>query len=166
MLNPLVLGRFLDRYFKVLWGPNFLIFFHRDIRNKKVCKVKNFQVWVVSWYSSKRHRRREGGAYSAPYPLCFKGLTMIKYRVSWKKAHVFWTTVVKEICTYFWLPKYLLPADERYQYSSTISMLTVKQYFLMNELFWKIALKTKILNSDFSVWPCVQWIISTSFVLN
>ena len=25
---------------------NFLFFFHRGIRNKKVCKVKNFQVWV------------------------------------------------------------------------------------------------------------------------
>ena len=25
---------------------NFMIFFHRGIRNKKVCKVKNFQVWV------------------------------------------------------------------------------------------------------------------------
>ena len=24
---------------------NFLCFFHRGIRNKKVCKVKNFQVW-------------------------------------------------------------------------------------------------------------------------
>ena len=24
--------------------------FHRDIRNKKVCKVKNFQVWVASRY--------------------------------------------------------------------------------------------------------------------
>ena len=29
---------------------NFLIFFHRCIRNKKVCKVKNFQVWVASRY--------------------------------------------------------------------------------------------------------------------
>ena len=26
----------------------FKFFFHRDIRNKKVCKVKNFQVWIVS----------------------------------------------------------------------------------------------------------------------
>ena len=25
---------------------NFLIFFHMGILNKKVCKVKNFQVWV------------------------------------------------------------------------------------------------------------------------
>ena len=33
-------GRFSDPYCKVL------IFFHRGIRNKKVCKVKNFQVWV------------------------------------------------------------------------------------------------------------------------
>ena len=28
----------------------FRFFFHRDIRNKKVCKVKNFQVWVASRY--------------------------------------------------------------------------------------------------------------------
>ena len=28
----------------------FLYFFQMAIRNKKVCKVKNFQVWIVSWY--------------------------------------------------------------------------------------------------------------------
>ena len=51
ILNPLKHGRFSDLYFKVLWEgvkTKFLdFFFHRGIRNKKVCKVKNFQVWVL-----------------------------------------------------------------------------------------------------------------------
>ena len=49
-INPLTHGRFSDPYFKVLWEGvklNFEIFFHRGIRNKKFCKVKNVQVWVA-----------------------------------------------------------------------------------------------------------------------
>ena len=49
-INPLKHGRFSDPFFKVLWEggkTKFLdSFFHEGIRNKKVCKVKNFQVWV------------------------------------------------------------------------------------------------------------------------
>ena len=42
-------GRFLDQNFK--WTErgktnSYCIFFNRCIRNKKFCKVKNFQVWV------------------------------------------------------------------------------------------------------------------------
>ena len=49
ILNAAEHGRFLDRFFKVLpEGVNFYDFFlHRGIRNKKVCKVKNFQVWIA-----------------------------------------------------------------------------------------------------------------------
>ena len=31
-------------------GDETIFFFHRDIRNKKVCRVKKFQVWVASRY--------------------------------------------------------------------------------------------------------------------
>ena len=31
-------------------GDQILDFFYRDILNKEVCKVKNFQVWVASRY--------------------------------------------------------------------------------------------------------------------
>ena len=51
IFNPLVQGRFLDRYFKVLWKVGKFIFndfiFQRGIRSKKVCKVKNFKVLVA-----------------------------------------------------------------------------------------------------------------------
>ena len=47
---PLTHGWFSDPYFKVLWEgvTTFLFyFFHLGIRNKRFCKVKNFQVWVA-----------------------------------------------------------------------------------------------------------------------
>ena len=47
-INPLIHGLFSDPYFKVFFEGltrNFWIFFlHRGIRNKKICKVKNFQL--------------------------------------------------------------------------------------------------------------------------
>ena len=46
----------------------FLIFFHRGIGNKKVSKVKNFQVSVPQDILSIRQKSREGGR-SAPLPM-------------------------------------------------------------------------------------------------
>ena len=45
--KPLMHGRFLYQYFKVLWERvklNFFIYFYKGIRNKKFWNVKNFQV--------------------------------------------------------------------------------------------------------------------------
>ena len=62
--NPLGYGRFSDPYFKVLWEggkTKFLDFFcHRGIRNKKVCKVKNFQVWVPHDIFELKAKRKGG----------------------------------------------------------------------------------------------------------
>ena len=53
-IKPLVHRRFLDRYFKVLWEEvklNLKIFsFIGASATKKVCKVKNVQVWIASRY--------------------------------------------------------------------------------------------------------------------
>ena len=54
-------------------GDQIFYFFYVDIRNKKVCKVKNLQVWDASRYLSKRQRKREGEAYSAPPPHGLRG---------------------------------------------------------------------------------------------
>ena len=60
--NPLTQGRFSDPYFKVLWEggkTKFLDFFyHRGIRNKKVCKVKNFLKPILGAW------RKEHGAHT------------------------------------------------------------------------------------------------------
>ena len=63
--NPLKYGRFLDRYFKVLWGGG------RDIRSKRFARPRIFRYGLSHDILSKRQRKREWGAYSAPP--CFKG---------------------------------------------------------------------------------------------
>ena len=45
-------------------GTTKLIFFKRGIGNQKVCKVKNFQVWVPQDILSERQKNK-GGSYSA-----------------------------------------------------------------------------------------------------
>ena len=53
----------------------FDFFFHRDIRNKKVCKVKNFQIWVASRYFEQKVKKRGGRGVLRPPPTCIKGVT-------------------------------------------------------------------------------------------
>ena len=68
MFNPLIFGLFSDPYFKVLWKVvtlNFLIFFlHRGICNKKFCKFKHFQVWVMP----KKEAKQRHGLSCPPFP--------------------------------------------------------------------------------------------------
>ena len=57
IVKPLGYGRFSERGVEL----HFLIFFHRGIRNKKVCKVKKFQVLVPHdnfEYQAKTHGLR------------------------------------------------------------------------------------------------------------
>ena len=50
------------------------ISFHGGIRNKKVCKVKNFQVWVTHDNFEQKAKRRGGGGGVQR----FKGLVKLK----------------------------------------------------------------------------------------
>ena len=69
LINPLEHGLFLDRYFKKHWGGRKLL----DIRNKKVCKLKNFQVWVVSWYFEEKAKKKGGRDVQRPPPHALRG---------------------------------------------------------------------------------------------